>query len=128
MMKTTLIAASIFITITLTGCYITGMELENQTGKTIQVYSDHTKTTTVIGNGKTKEFPHSTGLVTISTTNGLVWNYPTFSWFSEDQAESRYLKRHPILYKGTRGFLVDTNGSVFALMPAFVGWKHKTSG
>ena len=125
MMKTFRTLALLLGALSVSGCYITGMKLENQTGSTIHVYSHHTKTTTVIPSDRMKEFPHSSGLVTISVTNGPVWHYPTFSWFSDRAEREVYVKRHPILYKGTRGFLVETNGEVFALQPAFLGWKRK---
>jgi len=107
------------------GCYITGMTIENRAGDTIRVYSHHTKTAATIRNGRTEQISHSSGPITISVTNGLTWQYTSLSWFDDRLAEGRYVKKHPVLYKGTRGFLVDTNGHIFALQPALIGWKNK---
>jgi hypothetical protein len=109
----------------LSGCYITGITMENRVGDTISVYSHHTKTTAILRNGKTEEISHSSGPITITVTNGPTWQYTSLSWFDDRLAKDRYMKNHPILYKGTRGFLVDANGHIFALRPALIGWKHK---
>jgi hypothetical protein len=107
------------------GCYITDMVLENRTGSAITVCSSHTKATVTIPARKTEHLPHSSGSITVSVTNGPTWEYTSLSWFDDRLAREQYMKKHPILYKGTRAFLIDTNGAIFALQSAFIGWRHR---
>jgi hypothetical protein len=106
------------------GCYITNMTLENRTGSTITVFSSHTKVTVTIPARRTEHLPHSSGPITVSVTNGPTWDYTSLSWFDDRLDRAHYMKSHPILYKGTRAFLIDTNGAIFALQSAFIGWDH----
>jgi hypothetical protein len=108
----------------LSGCYITGMVIENRTKESITVYSGHTETTKTIRSGNTAEISHTEGPITIRAGDGPTWHYD-LSWFDDKLSNDRYLRKHPILYKSTLCFLVETNGSLFVLPTTFWGWDDK---
>ena len=118
-------ALVLIVTLTsLCGCYITGMVIENRTDKPITVYSAHTETTTTIRSGTSAEISHSAGPITVSTEDGPTWRYE-LSWFDEKLHNDHYLRKHPILYKSTLCFLMETNGNMFVLPTTFWGWDDK---
>ncbi len=110
----------------LAGCYIADMTLENQTGRAITVFCHGTTNTLYLARGRTGHVPQVSGSISVSVTNGPTWHYTSLSWFDNGTNRQHLVKQHPILYKGTRAFLIDTNGFIWILPPERIGWNHRT--
>jgi hypothetical protein len=56
-------------------CVAIEVRLKNDSGHDVRVYSAHTEKTRVVRAGATEDLPHGSGALTITSSDGAVWNY-----------------------------------------------------
>jgi len=97
--------------ILLVGCVACELRVTNQTGGTIQFYTDHTRQTVSISAGATKTIPHTSGRLTITSQQGKVWNYNALDIFNHEANTTKGFKRVTLpLTVGANGVLSLPSG------------------
>jgi len=99
----------------LCGCSVhTSMNVKNNTGKTIEVFSHHTGKLTTIKPNESKNIEHTMGAVSITLEDGVEWDYTNIS--IPDMQDAEYKKvgfKNLFSSKVTVYLMLDSDGRIF---------------